>query len=140
MRNCRHCGKEFTVERTTGHNRQHCSKECARLTQKRNQEKFLKRNPHKPAEYAETRRDQTHRMTLHQRLRKKYPDLPVVCEAQGCEEDRVLDFAHKPAFARNGRHQTLNLYERHMFWVLCPTCHALIDRAGYEPWKLGLFE
>jgi len=26
-----------------------------------------------------------------------------------------------------------------MVWVLCPTCHALLDRMHYPPEELGLF-
>lgn len=76
--------------------------------------------------------------SLTTRLRKKFPDLPTVCEAIDCGEGRVLDFAHKPEFRRNGAYRVMKYYERHMFWVLCPTCHRLIDCGICTPEELGL--
>jgi hypothetical protein len=50
----------------------------------------------------------------------------------------VLDVAHKPEFARNGAWRNRNTTQRHMFWVLCPTCHALLDRGVMTAQALGL--
>lgn len=72
------------------------------------------------------------------RLRRRYPDLPTVCEAKGCNESRVLEIAHRPTHRRNGRWRTLDLYDRHMFWVLCPTCHRVLDRGIETAESLGL--
>jgi len=69
-------------------------------------------------------------------LRRAFPDLPVGCES--CGESRVLDVAHKPEFARNGAWRNRNTTQRHMFWVLCPTCHALLDRGVMTAQALGL--
>lgn len=76
--------------------------------------------------------------TLINRLRRRYPDLPLVCEAVGCDEARVLEAAHRPEFRRNGSWRTLSLYERHMFWMLCPTCHRVLDFGIETPEQLGL--
>ena len=58
------------------------------------------------------------------------------CSVEG--KSQILEMAHKPEFKRNGRHRSLALYERHMFWMLCPTCHKLLDRKIRTPAELGL--
>lgn len=62
---------------------------------------------------------------------------PRACEA--CGETRVLDVAHKPGHERigRGRRNDLILWPQQV-WVLCPTCHALVDRMHYPPKELGL--
>lgn len=70
------------------------------------------------------------------RLRRKYPDLPTSCEA--CGEDRILEVAHKPGFERKGAWRVMSNTQRHMIWILCPTCHKLIDRGICVPRELGL--
>lgn len=71
------------------------------------------------------------------RLRKRCPDTPSACES--CGEDRVLEIAHKPEHARNGMHRSnKNTIWPDTVWILCPTCHALIDRKGYDPTSMGL--
>lgn len=76
--------------------------------------------------------------TLITRLRKRYPDLPTCCEAAGCNEGRVLECAHKPEHKRNGAWRTLDKYERHMFWMLCPTHHRLLDLGIETVEQMGL--
>jgi len=71
-----------------------------------------------------------------ERLWRKYPDLPRRCEA--CGEARVLDVAHRPGHERNGAWRTMEVMEPHMIWVLCPTCHALLDRLGFTAEQLGI--
>lgn len=131
VRSCRRCGTEFAVVEGIGSNRQHCGPECSRLSQRRSVEAFYERNPEKKMRS----RGST---TVIQRLYRRYPDLPRTCEANGCTESRVLEAAHRPGFERRGAWRTMNWYERHMFWMLCPTHHKLIDMRICTPVELGL--
>jgi 5-methylcytosine-specific restriction endonuclease McrA len=63
-------------------------------------------------------------------------DAPKQC--QSCGEDRVLDIAHKPDHKRNGSWRSKKNTSMEKVWILCPTCHALIDRNNYDPFSLGL--
>lgn len=132
------CGTVFQRGEASSPNRKYCSTECAALAIERSTKAFAKRNPGAMRKYNQARYKKYGRDGLVERVRKKYPDLPTVCEVEGCSEDRVTDFAHKPEFKRNGRHRSLKEYERHKFWVLCPTHHALIDRGVCSPDDLGL--
>ncbi|MGH2607540.1 MAG: hypothetical protein ACRDHF_00505 [Tepidiformaceae bacterium] len=109
--------------------------ECAAKARRRDLAAFLAANPGAQSFYNGER---GHKDTLIERLRHRYPDLPRECEAQFCGEKRVLDMAHKPGFRRNGAWRTLRVYERHMFWILCPNHHALIDRGVAMPEEFGL--
>jgi hypothetical protein len=65
------------------------------------------------------------------------PNAPKACEA--CGECRVVEIAHKPGYERNGAWRSKkNSKWPDMVWVLCPTCHKLIDLLNYTPEKLGL--
>jgi hypothetical protein len=71
------------------------------------------------------------------RFRRHNPDAPKACES--CGENRVLDIAHKPGHERNGAwRNSENCKWPEKVWVLCPTCHALLDRMNYAPEELGL--
>lgn len=135
---CRHCCKEFVIPRGSSPNRQHCSSACSRASIKKSVVDFHSRNPEKEQEYRAISKKRAPRDTLVKRLYKKYPDLPTSCEAAGCTEGRVIDLAHKPEFRRNGAHRTLDQYQRHMFWILCPTHHALLDRGVMSVKEMGL--
>ena len=51
----------------------------------------------------------------------------------------ALDVAHKPGHERVGAWRSAaNCVWPTMVWVLCPTCHALLDRMHYPPEDLGL--
>jgi hypothetical protein len=100
--------------------------------------KFAELNPGSMEAYNRQRAKNHGPDLLMTRLRKKYPDLPRSCEVIGCSEDRVLDLAHRPEFARRGKHRVMAHYERHMFWVLCPNHHRLIDDHFCTPEELGL--
>jgi heterodisulfide reductase subunit B len=52
----------------------------------------------------------------------------------------VLDIAHKPKYKRKGAWRNVKNTTPEKIWILCPTCHALIDRKGYDPQQLGLKE
>jgi len=71
------------------------------------------------------------------RFKRWNPNAPDACES--CGEDRVIEVAHKPGFERNGAwRKAANSKWPEMVWVLCPTCHSLLDRMHYPPGDLGL--
>jgi hypothetical protein len=71
------------------------------------------------------------------RFRRANPNAPMACES--CGEGRVLDVAHKPTCPRLGAWRSAkNCKWPDQVWVLCPTCHALLDRMHYLPEDLGL--
>lgn len=137
-RRCRFCGKWFSMSPKKGHNTQHCSLKCSLKSIQRSTNRFHKMNPMKMREYNRVRWKKYGNDTLIVRLRRKYPDLPNICEAKGCGEDRVLQASHKPRYKRNGKNRTMSLYKRHMFWMLCPTCHVLIDKKICTPSEFHL--
>jgi hypothetical protein len=52
----------------------------------------------------------------------------------------VLDIAHRPEHARRGAWSNAANTTPEKVWILCPTCHALLDRLGYSAEQLGLRE
>lgn len=137
-RYCRWCGQKFQRSGRESNNRRYCSTKCEAAGYKARQYEFHERNPGKRTEYNRRRVEKHGPDTLLTRLYRRYPDLPTACES--CGEARVLDLAHKPDHARRGAHRTLRCYQRYMFWILCPTCHALVDRKVCRPDDLGLEE
>jgi len=135
-RYCRQCGKYFIPPRDTGHNKQHCSLECSIKSARESRCKFYKRNPHKVKEYNKKFHDRVGTDNNLLRFYLRYPDAPKKC--QSCGEDRVLDIAHKPEHKRNGAWRSKHNTTIDKVWILCPTCHALLDRKGYTPQQLGL--
>ena len=72
-----------------------------------------------------------------ERFYKWNPSAPRAC--QSCGESRVTEAAHRPECPRLGeRRSRANMKWPEMVWVLCPTCHKLLDRMGYSPEELGL--
>jgi hypothetical protein len=136
---CKQCGTHFFP---TGqeNNKQHCSLECAAKSARESRTRFWKKQ----------RDPKTLMATYHARTRQKLgpdgnlkrlfrnnPNAPHAC--QSCGDRRVLDVAHKPHCSRNGAHRmTSNTRWPEQVWVLCPTCHALLDRMNYSPKDLGL--
>jgi endogenous inhibitor of DNA gyrase (YacG/DUF329 family) len=135
---CPVCQKKFYRTEQTGPMRKYCSKECSEVGYKTHRTAFHVRNPKAHTGYYKNRVKAHGRDSGFTRLYRWYPDLPRCCEAVGCGESRVLTAAHKPEFKRNGSPRTKKLYERHMFWILCPTCHTLLDRGICSPEELGL--
>ncbi len=132
-RYCKQCGIRFIP--TIGHT-QHCSTECSKTSARQSRSKFFKNNPGIIKKYYEkTFKKHGHKGNLD-RFYTKYPDAPKSC--QSCGEDRVLDIAHKPEHKRNGQWRSASNCTPEKVWILCPTCHALIDRKGYDPKELGL--
>jgi hypothetical protein len=87
--------------------------------------------------YRERRREKFPVDKIATRFYRLYPQAPRACEA--CGESRVVEIAHKPNHARLGKPTSAkNISWPEMVWVLCPTCHELIDRMHYDPKELGL--
>lgn len=126
---CRQCGKKF-IPSLEEQNRQHCSGECARLSAKASRQKFYINNPERVKEY----RSRQPQLSKLDRLYKKYPELPIVCEF--CGENRIVEIAHKPDYKRNGAWFRIKDTTPKTIWILCPTCHNLLDKKGYTPEQL----
>lgn len=122
----------------TGPNKRYCSDACAVRARIRDRGWHKASFPRAMSAYNRQRAKRHGTDTLINRLRKRFPDLPTVCEASDCDEARVLECAHKPEFKRNGAWRTLDRYERRMFWMLCPTCHRVLDHGIAMPEQLGL--
>lgn len=134
---CRQCGKSFQASRKQA-NRQHCSRECAVLSARESRCNFYKKNPHKVKEYNKNWHSKVGTDSNLLRFYLRYPDAPKKCES--CGENRVLEIAHKPQFRRNGEWRSKSNTTIEKVWILCPTCHRLLDRKGYTPEQLGLKE
>jgi hypothetical protein len=135
-RHCRQCGTKFFPDFATGANRQHCSDECAVKSARESRCEFYKKNPQKYFEYHAKSRQKHGPDANMKRFLARHPDAPKSC--QSCGESRVLDIAHKPEFRRNGAWRSSRNTTLDKVWILCPTCHALIDRKGILPNQLGL--
>jgi hypothetical protein len=123
-----------------GQNKQHCSSECAKKSARESRSKFWEKlgdkKPVKMKEYYDKSRKKLGTDGNLKRFYARFPDAPKVCQA--CGEGRVLDIAHKPGHERNGSWRSKHNTHLDKVWILCPTCHALIDRKGYDPALLGL--
>lgn len=118
---CQWCGKHFDITPPST-NQRYCSDDCSREAARKQRREFHRKKPWIQKVYNSRRPYKDVRLA---RLRRKYPDLPTACES--CGEPRVLEVAHRPEYARNGAYKSANNSQRHMFWVLCPTCHKLLD-------------
>ena len=133
---CRVCACEFPIK-AGQHNKWLCSQECVRSSNAASARNFHERRPQQEAIYrARTREKKLPDSTMH-RFYRKYPNAPKACES--CGEKRVLEIAHKPGHERLGERRNLrNQAWPEKVWVLCPTCHRLLDRMNYTPEELGL--
>lgn len=133
---CRMCGRTFSISRTQ-HNKWLCSIQCRRASNAKSVRTFHLRRPHMEPIYRQrTKAKQLPEGNLI-RFRRANPDAPRQCES--CGEGRVLDVAHKPGHERFGQwRNSENCKWPEMVWVLCPTCHALLDRMNYPHHELGL--
>lgn len=133
---CRTCGKVFEITSGQG-NKWLCSASCRRASVAKSVRTFHERRPDaEPIYRARTKAKNLPEDNLTRFLRTN-PKAPRKCES--CGEDRVLDVAHKPHSRRYGAwRSSKNCRWPEMVWVLCPTCHALVDRMHYPPEELGL--
>ena len=133
---CRHCGKIFPI-RPDQNQKWTCSDVCRRARAAKSVREFHLRNPERESVYRQRTKAKQLPDSNLLRFRRYNPDAPNACES--CGESRVLDVAHKPGFERNGQwRNSKNCKWPEMVWVLCPTCHALIDRMRYPYSELGL--
>lgn len=140
-RHCRQCGSQFFLTGRGGGNQAHCSTACSAKSARESRYGFYKKNPHKEAEYRAASRERAKASGTKDRsltrLCKRCPGTPVAC--QSCGESRVVQIAHKPEHRRLGAWQSSkNTRWPETVWILCPTCHILLDQCGYTPAQLGL--
>lgn len=135
-RACCVCGKEFRVL-PIQNQKKTCSEECRRARAAKIVREWHTRNPERESVYRQRTKAKQLPDSNLTRFRRHNPSAPMKCES--CGEHRVLDLAHKPGHERNGRWRSVqNSKWPESVWVLCPTCHALLDRMRYAPAELGL--
>lgn len=135
---CGICQKEFIRPATSSPIRKYCSAECSLAARSRSRQRFAAANPEAMQNYNRTRTKRYGHDTLINRLRKVYPDLPSTCQAAGCDEGRVLEISHRPEYKRNGAWRAVSNCQPHMIWLLCPTCHRVLDLGIETASQLGL--
>lgn len=133
---CRVCGTH--IELGPGQaNKWLCSDACRRAANARSVREFHKRQPHAEAAYRARTRQKLPPDSQHERFYRCNPGAPRSCES--CGERRVVEIAHRPGHERHGaRRSAANQKWPEMVWILCPTCHRLLDRMHYSPADLGL--
>lgn len=132
-RNCGRCGKHFDIIPPST-NKRYCSIDCANTVARElrriwGTREYKRRRP--LYEKARNFKD----VALN-RLARRWPEMPHSC--QSCGEDRILEIAHRPEFKRNGAWRLASNTQPHMVWILCPTCHKLLDREICTKEELGL--
>lgn len=136
---CKQCGKKFYPSFKTGANQQHCSLECSKKSARESRSNFWEKQEDpkkKMARYYKRSKEKIGPDGNLKRFRRRYPEIEIKC--QSCGESRVVDIAHKPEFKRNGAWRSAKNTTPEKVWILCPTCHALLDRMNYTPEELGL--
>ena len=136
---CKQCGRKFYPDFKSGANKQHCSSECSKKSARESRSKFWENQKEpikKRNQYYKKSREKIGPDGNLKRFYRRYPDAPKKC--QSCGEERVVDIAHKPEFKRNGEWRSVKNTTIESVWILCPTCHALLDRMNYTPEELGL--
>lgn len=134
--NCRVCGKLFQLEARQA-NKWLCSPECIRAANAKSVREFHKRRPTAEKIYRARTKAKVEPDSQNRRFYLLNPTAPRAC--QSCGENRVTEIAHKPDNPRLGeRRSSANMKWPDMVWVLCPTCHRLLDRMRYPPEELGL--
>ena len=134
---CKQCGTNFFPDFADGKNRQHCSNECSVKSARDSRSKFWeKHGKEKEIIYRQRTKEKIGKDSNLKRFRKRYPEIEIKC--QSCGEQRVVDIAHKPEHKRNGEWRSAKNTTPEKVWILCPTCHALLDRMNYSPSELGL--
>jgi hypothetical protein len=133
---CRACGKHFSIG-PGQHNKWLCSDACRRARNAESARTFHLRRPQMEAIYRARTKEKLPPDSQNRRFYSVNQNAPRACES--CGENRVLDIAHKPGHERFGaRRLAAKLKWPEMVWVLCPTCHCLLDRIRYTPAELGL--
>lgn len=132
-RNCAGCARHFPII-PPNTNQRYCSIECANKAARELRRQWATREYKKRRPLYEQKRK--FKDVALNRLARRWPEMPRSC--QSCGEHRILEIAHKPEFKRNGAWRLASNTQGHMVWILCPTCHKLIDRHICTPQELGL--
>ena len=133
---CRSCGKHIDLKPGQG-NKWICSDVCRRAQNAKSVREFHKRRPLMESIYRARSREKPHPDSSLIRFYRLNPAAPRAC--QSCGEARVLEIAHKPGYERIGQRRSLSIWKwPTMVWILCPTCHRLLDRMNYSPEEIGL--
>lgn len=133
---CRICSKTFPISKGQ-YNKWLCSAECRRASVALSVRAFHTRRPQQVEIYRARTKEKCLPDSNVIRFYRWNPNAPRKCES--CGEDRVLEVAHKPGHERIGEgRRSSNCKHPEMVWVLCPTCHRLLDRMNYSPEELGL--
>src|SRR5271166_448031 len=133
---CRICGKTFEIG-PDQHNKWLCSDGCRRASNAKSVREFHERRPQQQEIYRVRRKAKKLPDGNLIRFYRTNPHAPRACES--CGENRVLDVAHKPGLERRGEwRSSRNCRWPEMVWILCPTCHALLDRMNYPTSDLDL--
>lgn len=133
---CRICGTRFPIG-PGQHNKWLCSDACRRASNAKSARTFHLRRPQMEKIYRARTKEKLPADSMNRRFYHLNPTAPRACEA--CGEDRVTEIAHRPGHERLGARRTAaNLNWPEQVWVLCPTCHRLLDRMNYPPEELGL--
>ena len=130
---CGRCGTHFPIVPPST-NQRYCSMACSIEAARELRRIWAQREYKKRRPLYEAKR--TGKDSVLNRMRRRYPDLPTACES--CGEARILEIAHKPNHKRNGAWRIVSNMQRHMIWILCPTCHKLLDRGICTQEQLGL--
>lgn len=141
---CRWCTTEFTVPRgdTALRGRRYCSPEHALLAARKSRVDSARRRANgekrraggRPRVLTDQERAQRKREGITARFFRTFPERPRVCEA--CGESRVVELAHK--VARAGAWRTFANTGSDDVWVLCPTCHRVLDGGIQTAQELGI--
>lgn len=133
---CRICGITFPIGPGQA-NKWLCSDNCRRASNAKSVREFHIRRPEAEALFRLRSKEKRLPDGNLVRFYRNNPDAPKCC--QSCGEDRVLDVAHRPGHERLGAgRRSYNCKWPSIVWVLCPTCHMLLDRMNYPPDELGL--
>lgn len=138
---CKGCGVKFEKKRKCVR-QDYCSAECRdkarRERSRREVAKWRAQWPGLPPEPRKPRGRDPYGILYTAQFFREHQEVEKKCQARGCAEDRVLDIAHRPEFARKGMPMTRANTKPWMVWVLCPTHHALLDRKVCTAGELGL--
>lgn len=133
---CRVCGKVFPIS-SLQHNKWLCSPKCIRASNAKSVREFHIRRPEMESIYRARTKEKVLPEGNLVRFYINNPSAPRTCES--CGEKRVVEIAHRPGHERLGeRRKKENQKWPDKVWVLCPTCHRLLDRMNYSPEELGL--
>jgi hypothetical protein len=132
-KDCAQCGSHFSIT-PPNTNQRYCCVECANKAARELRRQWARREYKKRRPIYE--RTRKFKDVALNRLARRWPEMPRSC--QSCGEARILEIAHRPSHKRNGAWRLVSNTKPHMIWILCPTCHKLIDRGICTPEELGL--